>query len=418
MNRGRARVGGFAAALAFGVLAACAPRSDTDTGESIRRDSSGVEIVENRGSPATVAEWRVVEPAEVSIGGAEATGPTSFERVTGALRLRDGGIVVTDGRAGEVRLFDAGGRILKVLSRRGAGPGEFQFPGSPTPHLADSFVIMDLSAGRAALFDPGGALARSIALPPFDPARQLVARGLLSGDEFWGSQVILDFPKTAGVRLRRAEPYVRFRSGSSRVDTIAIGRGIDWVSVPGREGGHSFVSLDNVGMGASTQVQSQGDRFFLGDTDVPEIRMHALDGRLLRIVRWTAEPDPVTSDDRKASFGFDSSQLAGAGGGDEGMRQQMFANMRTKQFAVVAPYFTALLVGGEGELWVEQFARPWRLVRRYLVVDSTGVLAARVAMPAGFRPYQVGTDFVLGRWRDEDDVDHIRLHRLDRCAGR
>jgi hypothetical protein len=40
-----------------------------------------------------------------------------------------------------------------------------------------------------------------------------------------------------------------------------------------------------------------------------------------------------------------------------------------------------------------------------------------VELPAGLRVLEIGGDYVLGVWNDELDVQHVRLHRLDRDRG-
>jgi hypothetical protein len=35
-------------------------------------------------------------------------------------------------------------------------------------------------------------------------------------------------------------------------------------------------------------------------------------------------------------------------------------------------------------------------------------------MPAGLRVDDIGADYVLGVWRDDFDVEHVRLHALRR----
>jgi hypothetical protein len=39
-----------------------------------------------------------------------------------------------------------------------------------------------------------------------------------------------------------------------------------------------------------------------------------------------------------------------------------------------------------------------------------------VALPDRFRPTQIGSDFVLGVWSDDLDVQHVRMYRLDKPA--
>jgi hypothetical protein len=51
--------------------------------------------------------------------------------LSGADLAADGRLVVTGGSDASAQLFSADGRLLKILGRRGSGPGEFQVPLSP-----------------------------------------------------------------------------------------------------------------------------------------------------------------------------------------------------------------------------------------------------------------------------------------------
>ena len=46
------------------------------------------------------------------------------------------------------------------------------------------------------------------------------------------------------------------------------------------------------------------------------------------------------------------------------------------------------------------------------VFDSIGTLLGEVEAPLGFEPYHIGDDFLLGTWRDELDVEYVRLYSL------
>ena len=37
-----------------------------------------------------------------------------------------------------------------------------------------------------------------------------------------------------------------------------------------------------------------------------------------------------------------------------------------------------------------------------------------IELPAGLEVYQIGTDFVLGKVRDELDVDYVHLYRIEK----
>jgi hypothetical protein len=46
------------------------------------------------------------------------------------------------------------------------------------------------------------------------------------------------------------------------------------------------------------------------------------------------------------------------------------------------------------------------------VFDEGGAALGVVPLPPRFTPHQIGNDFVLGAWKDELDVEHVRLYRL------
>lgn len=70
-----------------------------------------------------------------------------------------------------------------------------------------------------------------------------------------------------------------------------------------------------------------------------------------------------------------------------------------------------------GNLWMREHRRGDDLRRRWAVFDTTGSVIASALMPAWFEVYQLGLDFVLGRWRDESDVEHVRVYALERSTA-
>jgi hypothetical protein len=69
-------------------------------------------------------------------------------------------------------------------------------------------------------------------------------------------------------------------------------------------------------------------------------------------------------------------------------------------------------VDAEGNLWVQE----WKVVpyerRRFSIFDPDGRLVAAVTTPEGLRITDIGADYVLGVWRDENGVEFVRLHTL------
>jgi len=91
----------FAPRVVFGALlvlaSVCTDARRTNPG-AVRRDSSGVEIVENARQRWTGSEWTIPSSPVFSVGassGSEA--PYQFSRIVNALRLSNGAVAVADG---------------------------------------------------------------------------------------------------------------------------------------------------------------------------------------------------------------------------------------------------------------------------------------------------------------------------------
>jgi hypothetical protein len=79
------------------------------------------------------------------------------------------------------------------------------------------------------------------------------------------------------------------------------------------------------------------------------------------------------------------------------------------------PAYSGLAVDPSGCVWVQEFTlnvADSQQPRRWLVFDPSGSWMGAVELPANFDLFQVGEDYVLGRFRDEMDVETIRLLRL------
>ncbi len=108
-----------------------------------RTDSSGVEIVMNRGPDAPLA-WQFTE--RFRLGGA-AEGPESFYQVNRALVGTDdhGNVYVLNRPASRIDVFDSGGRHLRGMGSSGGGPGEFQRPGRLAVDPAGNVGVWDFA---------------------------------------------------------------------------------------------------------------------------------------------------------------------------------------------------------------------------------------------------------------------------------
>jgi hypothetical protein len=75
------------------------------------------------------------------------------------------------------------------------------------------------------------------------------------------------------------------------------------------------------------------------------------------------------------------------------------------------PAYRQFLVDDEGNLWVAEYKRRGEQPS-WAVFDPEGQFLGNVDTPADGRVSHIGSDFVLGIWDDEMDVQQVRMYRL------
>lgn len=99
-------------------------------------------------------------------------GRGQLQRPTGLVRdAQSGWLYVADTYAHDIKVFDGAGALLRVIGRRGTGPGEFNFP----THLA-------LAQGELYVTDTLNNRVQVLAAADGAPLRSLGRRGLVLGD--------------------------------------------------------------------------------------------------------------------------------------------------------------------------------------------------------------------------------------------
>ena len=54
---------------------------------------------------------------------------------------------------------------------------------------------------------------------------------------------------------------------------------------------------------------------------------------------------------------------------------------------------------------------------RWLIFDTDGQLEATLDAPVGHTMLEIGEDYVLAVWKDELDVEYVRMFGLERPGG-
>ncbi len=78
------------------------------------------------------------------------------------------------------------------------------------------------------------------------------------------------------------------------------------------------------------------------------------------------------------------------------------------------PAYGTVIADDSLNLWVGNYVPGTRAPTTWTVFDSGGRMLGTIANPRGFVPDHIGQSFLLGRWRDELDVEHVRLYLLSK----
>ncbi len=135
--------------------------------DGVVRDSAGIRVVENFGTPL----WREGERWEFTevlrIGAVEGEPEYQFGQITGLAVLSDRRVVVADAMSHNVRFFSADGVYEQTVGTQGQGPGEFGDGGLWLLHgPADTLLVQDYTNAQNHTMAPDGTLLGSFSLLP------------------------------------------------------------------------------------------------------------------------------------------------------------------------------------------------------------------------------------------------------------
>lgn len=393
------------------LLAAC---GDAARPQAVVRDSVGVRIVENhRPALDEAAGWRVDDAPMLQIGEAEGAPEYQLSNVRGAVRLAGGGVVVANGGSRELRYYDARGRFLRAAGGEGGGPGEFASLDALVAYRGDSLAAWDAGPRRVSVFGPDGTFGRAATVRGLSSVTARLRAAFADGSlvlEPTGTAD--DYIRMASGERRDSVSFVRVTADGVLADTLARRGAREYVSV--RSG--NLILQRPVLFGRDSYVGAAGGRAFVAESD--QYRVDVVDprGGAVMSIRRLVEPRPATRDELARA-------REEAAEGRERTRSEM-ARMAGTALPEPAddevparstlPAFDRVLVDARGFLWVRDYLVGSADAPRWSVFDAEGRWIATVRTPAGVEVYQVGDDWILGRGRDELDVESVRMYRLRR----
>lgn len=124
--------------------------------------ATSVELTVSPRLAGAQAQWTLVE--ELRIGAAE-TDATTFADIRGVAIGANGQIFVLEYRTQEIRAFDAQGKFIKNVARKGGGPGEISNANGLRHGPGGTIWVNDPANSRFTVFAPDGAFSKQYTVP-------------------------------------------------------------------------------------------------------------------------------------------------------------------------------------------------------------------------------------------------------------
>lgn len=377
--------------------AGCASGNDSPEGAGPPEDANVV-AARQAASPADIGidtarlppapYWTIDTKPFLSLG--EVGGPSDelFVQIGDAALLTDGGVVVLDAGAPDLRFFNVDGSLRATAGRAGSGPGEFRGPFKVEVLPGDTVAVWDFSRKVFTYWSLDGDL---ITERPVDHHTtfhegELLPNGWLAVPRYDPAD-----PPARG-QYRQAAELILYAAG----DTRSLGA-FPYVEM--------FAGLrDGTPMPFAAKSSFAGGgtpfRIVVGDNShVPKVRVYDREGEFVEemALHDTREALPSAVWDEQV----DAARRQ-FGGGPE-FERKVSAWSRPDS----TPAFDQLKIDALGRLWVLRKEDTGMRA----AVHANGTLAADLQLPDLVEIFEIGADYIIGLQRDELGVQTVQVFR-------
>jgi hypothetical protein len=325
--------------------------------------------------------------------------------LVGATRLPNGNILVADRGEFSLKVFDTTGKLVKSLGRKGSGPGEMTFV-AKLWRCGDEIIAYDIENGyRNTVFSPDLKLKRSFRFHsptegggvPYASSCNAAGRFVHHG---WESHKAMK----AGVFRTPVPIWTSGADSTGKVVGEMLGSERWGQVVDGQ-----FRGTRPLPLGKEPVIAMGDDRFYTGTADTYTITMHAMDGRVLGTFGKPAGQLATTRADIDLAI-----EMEAAGRGDD-VRARVRAAYEKMDLPRTVPAYRAMRVDAVGDVWVQDYPRSKSSMATWTVFTREGRQLTEVRLPTALTVFEIGKDYVLGRYVDpEEDIPEIRMYRLRR----
>lgn len=345
-----------------------------------------------------------------SVGVADGPEEHLFSHIAGAVRVRDGGVIVAVQGYHDIRRFGPNGEHLWTAGREGAGPSEFRhvelLPGCTT---VSAIIAYDFRNSTITEFDGAGGLVRSDRIDWFPFGYDIAC-----GPD--GRMVMSDFVASSTTsttfRLSQALAYVDLPDSDINVLRTDI-PGQDGFQVFGDDAEHREpLAQGPRTWGRKLVFAPSLDGVWIATGDDYDVEFLDWTGSTTRRIRWLGPSRNVTSTHRNA---FRERLCRGYRLlGQQNWQDLCRARWEEEEplLPTTFPTVARLLIADDGRLWVEHFRRPGES-REWLVFDNDGTWASSLQLPMRMFLQDAGRDWILVRHTTDDlDVETLAIYTI------
>ena len=384
------------------LLIACGGESQVPP---VVRDSLGITIVENFGPSWTNAtRWRLEETPTLDIRD-RADPNYTFSHVIGSTKLQSGSIVVADGGTQELRWFDQSGRFQKAV-----GSGSFasiEWIGRLT---SNTVAVFDFGNLRLSTFGPDGDLRQAANLVVTFQASPSSVRGIFADSSVlavrdvrsWAPTMIREGDVPDGL-VRGPAAAFRYDITGDFMNVLGSYQGAERIFNHGRT---RIVRVTSRPFGKTAVFAVSDDHYYVGEQNKFEVEVHDPNGVLTAILRLDRENVPVTAEDVDR---YKRSRLAGV---HELQKTDRQIELDALPFPEAMPAYGSIIADSEGNLWIADYRPFGDEQARWTVFDSEHRMLGTVETPTSLTVQDIGSDYVLGVFTDQDDQVSMRLYAL------
>ena len=312
---------------------------------------------------------------EVSVGGYP----------TGAARLPDGRVVISDGWGARLEFYDSSAKPLKSAGRKGSGAGEHATPFLMGLCDRENIFVRDGAAMRVSIIDTSGTFLRSF---PADPS----ASACNQDNEF--VFVKADAPTSTPQPWERPQIQgtVFFAKGDGKPKAI----------IP------RIFAYEPRTMGPVTRFAIGTDRFFVtyGHPDSQFVDVFNFKGR--KLARFpTHLPTRIVTDEMFNGYIEQSARSFE----QPDARVRSYAFLKQFEKPLHTPVASQLLTDPKDNLWLVR-TFPGDRTTLIRVFDKRGVMLVDVEMPLQMHIFEVGTDYMLGM-HHRDGQRYVAMYAFD-----